>query len=174
MNQCRVAITTKCNLRCPYCCMEYPEIQETFTSVESMQDIFERKEYSTFAITGGEPTLFPKLLQNVISDIKIHTEARVHLWTNGILLYPEFVIANKEIIDGINISIHEGSWNYLRWTQLHRVVPIRLHVWGGLSNDTLREFCYIQDILLREWKMDECHVDEDRYLLKDKYEPTRA
>ena len=168
MNQCRVAITTKCNLKCSYCCMEYPEIQETFTKVDNMYDIFEYKNYDVFAVTGGEPTLYPKLLQDVMSDIKMNTNARIHLWTNGIKPYPEFVIANREIIDGINISVHEGSWNYTRWTQLHEIMPIRLHVWDGLSNSRLREFCKTQNILLKEWKMDECDIDENRFLLEGK------
>ncbi len=168
MNQCRVAITTKCNLKCKYCCMEYSHIQETFTKVDSIQDILEYKNYDVFAITGGEPTIVPRLLQDTMCEIKMNTDARIHLWTNGIELYPEFVSVNKDLIDGINISIHDGSWNYVRWTQLNQIMPIRLHIWENLSTDMLREFCQLQNIKLNEWVMDECDINEDRFILEER------
>ena len=167
MNQCRVVITRKCNLKCSYCCMKYPEILETFTRVQSMQDIFEHKSYDTFAVSGGEPTLSPKKLQNVVNDIKMNTSASVYLWTNGILLLPEFLIVNRGIIDGVNISIHEGGWDYRKWYQLHKIMPIRLHIWEGLSNDKLRRFCRTNNIRLNEWVMDECEKEEDRFILEE-------
>lgn len=140
---------------------------ETFKTVNSMQDIFEHKDYDVFAVSGGEPTLNYTRLQNVISDIKINTTAKVYLWTNGILLTPEYLQVNKDILDGVNISVHEGSWNYAKWFKLNRVMPIRLHIWEKLSNDELRNFCKTQDIRLNKWVLDECEKEEDRFILEE-------
>jgi molybdenum cofactor biosynthesis enzyme MoaA len=168
MSQCRIVITRKCNLKCKYCCMEYPEIIDSFKQVSSLQEIFDHSNYDTFAVTGGEPTLNIKRLQNVVCDIKFNTNAKVYLWTNGILLTPEFLFFNRNIIDGVNISVHADNWDYRRWHNFHRIIPIRLHVWEELSNDKLRHFCKTHSIRLNEWVIDECDKDEDRFILESK------
>jgi uncharacterized radical SAM superfamily Fe-S cluster-containing enzyme len=148
--------------------MKYSEVLDTFTRVSDMQEIFNKKQYDVFAVTGGEPTLDLERLQGIIYEIKVNTNARVHLWTNGIKLESHYVQANRDVIDGINISVHDGGWNYLKWWQLRQIIPIRLHIWEELSNDRLRRFCKQHNIYLNEWEMDKCDINEDRYILEER------
>ena len=56
MKQCRIVVTEKCNLTCPYCVMQDEEVRKTFKPLEIKDIKFE--DYSTFLITFVTTKLF--------------------------------------------------------------------------------------------------------------------
>jgi len=107
----RLSITDKCQLRCSYCIPDDSldeELKEAVLSFEDMLEIIKvlvELGVKKVKITGGEPLLYPGIL-DLIRDIKsIDQIEQVTLTTNGVSLARMVDDLVKAGIDGINISL---------------------------------------------------------------------
>lgn len=93
--------TSRCNLQCPYCytnavCGSKFSIMGE-ECIESVADAINRLEISGIHIEGGEPLLYPKLLDLVC---KIREKDKIVIVTNGYLLTEQLI---KELLKvGVN------------------------------------------------------------------------
>jgi organic radical activating enzyme len=161
---CRIAVTLKCNLSCPYCIMKDDAIVKSFKPA-SLEEIL-KKNYDSYAITGGEPLTDPVRLSELLEVLK-GKKRPVYLYSNGKLLTREFLIAHQSLITSVNIGAH-GDIDRDKIVQLNELVSVRLHRWERLVDPELIEFCSGYGIKLKSWKMDDCKTqDDERFLLLD-------
>ena len=107
----RIAVTSRCNLRCSYCMSEAHQESTDAHSLLSKQEIMTIiKVLATLGVTklrftGGEPLLRPDIVELVREAKKIPGIKTVNLTTNGLLLdsfLPALVDAG---LDAINFSL---------------------------------------------------------------------
>jgi molybdenum cofactor biosynthesis enzyme MoaA len=171
MKQCRIAITEKCNLNCEYCCMKQPDILNTFKVVHNIYQIDDLHKYDTIMITGGEPLEDFRILRNTMSRIVdlVPRNTKIYLYTNGLKLQEEdFEWTLKKWFNGINIGLHDpDSWDYQEiLSEVNKIIPVRILINEDLIPDNFVEWCKKNNVDYRAWKMNDCHVKEDRYLIK--------
>lgn len=100
-----VEVTTLCNLRCIHCGYKmispYQELDESFF----ISVIYQLKQHGlqTVMFTGGEPTLYPRLLQ--IARFCKQEKLYVKIATNGSKLAPILTLLNEAVLDELVISI---------------------------------------------------------------------
>lgn len=111
INQCTVTLTRKCNLRCNFCYAKKTEYMETanlkYDNLKKIVDFCNDAKVKFIVFTGGEPTLYPHLI-----DILQYIKSKEHkmlptIATNGIelqdLQYCKTLIENG--IGYIDISL---------------------------------------------------------------------
>lgn len=111
LSQCTVTLTRKCNLRCNFCYAKKTEYMETayleYDSLKRIVDFCNDAKVKFIVFTGGEPTLYPHLI-----DILQYIKSKEHemlptIATNGIelqdLQYCKTLIENG--IGYIDISL---------------------------------------------------------------------
>src|ERR1700712_3237062 len=90
----RISLLSRCNLSCVYCTMGEDEVKDnnqhaTFLSpqelLNSVRQLHEVLSLETIRLTGGEPLLYPHLIE-VIKGIKDIGIPEIKLTTNGFLL----------------------------------------------------------------------------------------
>ena len=88
----RISVTDRCNMRCVYC-MPYNNTnwldQDTLLSYEQIVHIvriFAKLGIEKIKITGGEPTVRPKIEELVKSLSNIYGIKTISMTTNGLLL----------------------------------------------------------------------------------------
>ena len=90
INQCTVTLTRKCNLRCNFCYAKKTEYMETanleYENLKRIVDFCNDAKVKFIVFTGGEPTLYPQLI-----DILQYIKSKEHkmlptIATNGIEL----------------------------------------------------------------------------------------
>ncbi len=108
-----IAVTTECNLKCPYC----QSTGESITNVHGMWNYNRLKEvikaffkcgYRNFRITGGEPTTVP-YFGELLNFLLQNPEVRVRVNTNGynIEKYIKYLNSQTEVIfsvDGFKVK----------------------------------------------------------------------
>ncbi len=79
-----------CNLRCPFCYnvdLVLPERVAKLPDLTEREILFELKKREGFikgvVITGGEPTLYPRILRHLLEMIRNETRLKIKLDTNG-------------------------------------------------------------------------------------------
>lgn len=102
-----VKITNICNSSCAFCIERggySPENQKG--PVELALDTVSQADFPTVLILGGEPLMYPRLLQYL--ELIRPYKQKIYLTTNGTLLDNKYVNLEKlgKYLDGINISIH--------------------------------------------------------------------
>lgn len=102
-----VKITNICNSSCAFCIERggySPEKQKG--PVELALDTVSQADFPTVLILGGEPLMYPRLLQYL--ELIRPYKQKIYLTTNGTLLDNKYVNLEKlgKYLDGINISIH--------------------------------------------------------------------
>lgn len=165
--QCRIAITTKCNLNCSYCCMKYDHIKKSFNNIKGLHEILDISRFESFGVTGGEPLmLFGKLVETLGHLRELGKP--IYLYTNGLLLDFSKLFQLKGLIDGINIGLHKVDYQQLtQYVIFNSVIPMRIMVWEGNVDQKLLNFFKRHKLQYRAWVMDECDIpNEERYLLK--------
>lgn len=105
----RVSLTAKCNLRCVYC---MPENGCVVTKETLMFDEFWRliklickTGIKKIRLTGGEPLLYPNLLELIRKIKTVKQIEEIALTTNGILLENKVEMLKKAGLDSINLSL---------------------------------------------------------------------
>ncbi|MEJ5265968.1 MAG: GTP 3',8-cyclase MoaA [Bacteroidales bacterium] len=99
----RVSLTTNCNLSCYYC-VAYERLPQQ-ANKHSWQELAKKVltidqtlQLRKIRLTGGEPTLYPHLIE-LVSYLKEHTTTPIYLTTNGVLL--------KKILQNIPVNTFE-------------------------------------------------------------------
>ncbi len=103
-----IAVTTECNLKCPYCQStgeSIPNVQGmwNYNRLKEILTVFLEVGYRNFRITGGEPTTFPylgELLDFLLQD----SDVRVRINTNGYAIekYIDHFSSQTEIIFSVD------------------------------------------------------------------------
>lgn len=106
MKHVHIKVTNACNAKCPFCiengCHEQTDWERLTSNLDQLlKEMSEQGHLTTVSITGGEPTLFPDEISNIISIIKKYNAHFVTINTNGTNLFP----AMKDV-NWINISRH--------------------------------------------------------------------
>jgi len=131
----RISLTDACNLRCVYCMPEHITFRPRS---ELLQDdeiltlvrIFARLGVDKIRLTGGEPTIRPRLVELVRQIKQVPGIRELAMTTNGLLL-PELAYPLKQAgLDRVNISIDtldpEKFHAITRWGRLE-------DVWAGIA-----------------------------------------
>lgn len=107
----RLAITTRCNERCPFCSSpsEYSVAVEDKASIESAISIAAETGFKEVEVSGGEPTLHPEL-PNII-EIAHQSGLRVWLQTNGRVpkKYWDELYARGAMPENATVSFHTAK-----------------------------------------------------------------
>lgn len=148
-----LAVTRQCNMRCPHCAVAAGQASRPKVSSAKLVSIIEQltKRYHITAvrITGGEPLLFPGLI-NVLKAAR-NTGGRVVLETNATLVTDQWARQIAEYADLVGVSLdsltrhgeHRGLPNGTR----KAIKGIKTLVDAG---------CYVQIAsTVMEWNKDE-------------------
>ncbi len=130
----RVSLTDKCNLRCVYCMAE----DTTFRSnAELMRDdellillrLFAELGFDKFRLTGGEPTVHPRIVDLVREIAGISGVRSLSMTTNGLLLEKLSHPLAEAGLQRVNISV--DSLNSARFSKITRRGDFDT-VWNGI------------------------------------------
>ena len=114
----KLVIPCGCNAKCPFCynkdkqisCDEKQFLNDFINSLDNIIKKIGDKNPISVDITGGEPTLNPKLLEKVLIKLKKYNikskVLRTTLTTNGTNLN-SIIPFMKDVIDYVNISVHD-------------------------------------------------------------------
>jgi hypothetical protein len=153
-------------------------VKDGFTLVKGIEDI-PLKEYAKIAVSGGEPLLLGRALDDILLYIKRKTRklavdydtrsAEIFLYTNGVLLDDDVThrFLRRNLVDGFNIGIHE-----VNWPEIIRLSKLETNMVRFLMMDTA-EFDPVEGYLtalgrtVRRFKLNECDKpEEDWYTLE--------
>ncbi len=167
-NNCRVVLTDRCNLTCEFCCMKQEEIHDSFDNMTAFHIAV--IGYDEIAITGGEPLLeLEKLVQFICLLKYFNKDAKIYLYTNGILLNSETAATLKIAgLSGINWSpkIKPGPLEENLMSFIHVcLMPIRILIQDKLVDDDVLQFAYDNNMQIRQWTIGDCDdmEPEDRF-----------
>ncbi len=131
----RISLTDACNLRCVYCMPEHITFrrrEELLSDEEILRlvRIFASLGVDKVRLTGGEPTIRPRLVELVRQIKQVPGIRSLAMTTNGLLL-PELAFPLKQAgLDRVNISIDtlnpEKFHAITRWGRLE-------DVWAGIN-----------------------------------------
>jgi organic radical activating enzyme len=170
--ECRILITTECNLSCEYCCNKIESEQEKI-KMSTLPQILE-KNYDVIKITGGEPLLSLGKLWRTIHDIKkLKKIPEIYIYTNmsneRIYSNAEYIIKNK-LADGFSISSHDSSNTLFIKTIINKfksMTKLRISFQDVLkdkvNNHSIKK--YLKDIPVTYWTLNDCDKKEDRYII---------
>jgi cyclic pyranopterin phosphate synthase len=107
----RISITDRCNMRCVYC-MSYNNTEWfeennvlSYDEILKLTTIFAGLGIKKIRVTGGEPTVRPKL-ENLISSLsKINGIESISMTTNGLLLRDKAKQLKEAGLGSVNISL---------------------------------------------------------------------
>lgn len=115
-NECRIVITTECNINCYYCINQFYDVKKRFV-FERMQDVVNYK-FGVYNISGGEPFIeFDKLCKLCTLIRKLNPDSKISVYTNG---YSDKIIDD---IDLYFIGLHK--WFY--YECLERIIQLRYY-----------------------------------------------
>lgn len=117
-----LTVTNLCNLRCEYCAVgdELTEKEDLALPVDFIiKRLDEIQMLDTISITGGEPTLNPKIVRNIIKPILKYAKSRgLYTQINSNLTLP--LSRYEDWIEYIDV-LHM-SYNYLNLEEFHKTV----------------------------------------------------
>jgi pyruvate-formate lyase-activating enzyme len=99
-------LTNKCNGKCPFCIEQGGYAPKELDDPKKMADIINAKDIKTLLVLGGEPLLYPKIIE-LLSYIR--KDLDIFMTTNGSLLTPELGKALSPYLKGMNISLHHST-----------------------------------------------------------------
>ena len=127
----RLLLWEDCGKSCPGCCNKDWNLKELPIATNLIP-------YDEIILTGGEPMLYPELLQRVIGEIQATTNSpRIYLYTANTKNYDKLI--NVLItIDGLTITLHEDEdvKDFVRFMEEMNKIGERLPYW--LENKSLR------------------------------------
>ena len=107
----RISITDRCNMRCVYCMprnnTEWFEEDNvlSYDEILRLTTVFAGLGIKKIRVTGGEPTIRPKI-ENLISSLsKVNGIESISMTTNGLLLYDKARQLKENGLGSVNISL---------------------------------------------------------------------
>lgn len=107
----RISITDRCNMRCVYC-MPYNNTEWfeednvlSYDEILKLTTIFAGLGIKKIRVTGGEPTVRPKLENLICSLSKINGIESISMTTNGLLLRDKVKQLKEAGLCSVNISL---------------------------------------------------------------------
>ena len=107
----RISITDRCNMRCMYC-MPYNNTEWfeqdnvlNYQEIFNLTNIFAGLGIKRIRVTGGEPTIRPKIEDLISSLSKIRGIESVSMTTNGLLLREKAKQLKQAGLASVNISL---------------------------------------------------------------------
>jgi GTP 3',8-cyclase len=156
----RISVTDRCNMRCIYCMpdnnnkwIEKDNILD-FDQITRIANIFARLGIEKIKITGGEPTVRPKIENLVRSLSRIEGIKSISMTTNGLLLEEKI----KELVDsGLNsISISLDTFNSKKFKSITGVKGGLVKVLDSIKiANSLGLRVKINTVIIRGWNDDE-------------------
>lgn len=106
----RVSLTDKCNLRCVYCMAEDMVFQPNDKLMQddeliTLTQLFAELGFDKFRLTGGEPTIRPKVVEIVRKMANTPGVKSLSMTTNGVLLRKLARPLKEAGLQRVNISI---------------------------------------------------------------------
>ncbi|MGF1503862.1 MAG: GTP 3',8-cyclase MoaA [Anaerolineae bacterium] len=88
----RISLTDRCNLRCVYCMPENMSFEPTahllqYDEILTLMRVFVDLGFDKFRLTGGEPTVYPDIV-DLVGEMRgiLGPEGRIAMTTNAVLL----------------------------------------------------------------------------------------
>jgi len=107
----RISVTDRCNMRCVYC-MPYNNTSWfeqdnllSYKQIVHIATIFAKMGVNKIKITGGEPTVRPKIEELVKSLSSIYGIKSISMTTNGLLLKEKVTQLRDAGLQSVNISL---------------------------------------------------------------------
>jgi cyclic pyranopterin phosphate synthase len=107
----RISVTDRCNMRCVYCMptnnAEWFEQDNilTYDEIARLATILARLGIQKIRVTGGEPTIRPKIESLISMLSKINGIKSISMTTNGLLLRDKVKQLKEVGLDSVNISL---------------------------------------------------------------------
>ncbi len=107
----RISLTDRCQLRCTYCMPEdgLPWLRRaellTDAEFEALASVFVGLGVVTIRLTGGEPTLHPRLPEMISRLAALEPRPELSLTTNGVTLARDSLALAAAGLDRINVSL---------------------------------------------------------------------
>jgi pyruvate formate-lyase activating enzyme-like uncharacterized protein len=169
--KCRIKVTLKCNLSCPYCINGVEEYRKNWRDIKSLSEI-NFNDYRTVIVSGGEP-LVSKDIFTILGATRGYFKGMIYLQTNGTLLTKSFVKDIDDFVDGIGLSIH--SWftfrhMFPRYMDILKIKPIRLYIQSLYSNSKIaRDEYRFEDkgFTIKWWSDGDFDSTEHIYVLRE-------
>ena len=161
-----IAITTNCNLKCPYCQSSGESIPNTYGTwdynrLRKVIEAFLEAGYRNFRITGGEPTTVP-YLGELLEFLLQNTDVRVRINTNGYLIekYVTYLNSRTEVVfsvDGFKNNFSPKNLTNSLFTKIQYLqsnnIPIRFNCVVTKQNSSevaeLMQFCAVKGLNLK-------------------------
>ena len=109
LQRCELVLTSRCNLRCPYCRGVRPEIQGDlpFDQATKTLDLWISEGLKNVRFTGGEPTLYPHL-NALVDQCKEGGVERIAISTNGTMAIGRYLTLIESGVNDFSISLDGG------------------------------------------------------------------
>ena len=129
---CGILLTENCNARCKMCCDSRGMVRGKTLSLEELDliltNIKECKFINIVGVTGGEPMLYPELVEHII-NFDYGREVGVTIKTNGfwganIEKAKSFITRNKEKLRMISFSYDEFHKEFIDLQNIIIVVQL--------------------------------------------------
>jgi cyclic pyranopterin phosphate synthase len=107
----RISITDRCNMRCVYCMphnnTEWFEEDNvlSYDEILRLTTVFAGLGIKKIRVTGGEPTVRPKIEHLISSLSKVNGIESISMTTNGLLLYDKVRQLKENGLGSVNISL---------------------------------------------------------------------
>ena len=155
----RISVTDRCNLRCIYC-MPFDSakwIEKTnilsYEEITRLTAVFVSLGIDKIRITGGEPTVRPRIADLIQSISKISGVKSVSMTTNGLLLQENVLELKEAGLDTVNISL--DTFRRDRFKSMCGVDGIERVLSSIKAADVAELRPKINTVIIRGWNDDE-------------------
>lgn len=134
-NHVAILLTENCNARCKMCCDSRGEVKgHTLTKEELniiLDNITEYTSIETIGITGGEPMLYPNLIEYIFNynykrEMKFTLKTN-GFWGNNIEMSSQFLNKHKDKITNISFSYDEFHKEFIDLENIKSIIDICLN-----------------------------------------------
>ena len=155
----RISITDRCNMRCVYCMprnnTEWFEEDNvlSYDEILRLTTVFAGLGIKKIRVTGGEPTIRPKI-ENLISSLsKVNGIESISMTTNGLLLYDKARQLKENGLGSVNISL--DTFRADRFKSMCGIDGLKKVLASILVADDAGLKIKINTVVVRGWNDDE-------------------
>ena len=155
----RISITDRCNMHCLYC-MPYNNTEWfeqdnilSYDEIHKLATIFGGLGIKRIRLTGGEPTIRPKIEDLIRSLSKIKGIQSISMTTNGLLLSNIAKQVKEAGLEGVNISL--DTFKADRFKSMCGIDGIDRVLSSIDQTDLARLKLKINTVVIRGWNDDE-------------------